>query len=118
MSLVDSQSPVLLEKVVELIKKKVPASQAHLVADFAKRLYRNIASDDLTNRHDSDMYGAVLGLWHSFNEYITLKSRRTAGSLLIPLLKLFKMICHLWSTQCAWRWLVWALHRIYYCICR
>ncbi|WP_404398962.1 NAD-glutamate dehydrogenase [Idiomarina loihiensis] len=69
MSLVDSQSPVLLEKVVELINKKVPASQAHLVADFAKRLYRNIASDDLTNRHDSDMYGAVLGLWHSFNEY-------------------------------------------------
>ena len=69
MSLVDSQSPVLLEKVVELINKKVPAPQAHLVADFAKRLYRNIASDDLTNRHDSDMYGAVLGLWHSFNEY-------------------------------------------------
>ena len=31
MSLVDSQSPVLLEKVVELINKKVPAPQAHLV---------------------------------------------------------------------------------------
>lgn len=69
MSLVDSQSPVLLEKVVELINKKVPAPQAHLIADFARRLYRNIASDDLAMRNDSDMYGAVLGLWRSFNEY-------------------------------------------------
>ena len=31
MSLVDSQSPVLLEKVVELIKNKVPSSQSQLV---------------------------------------------------------------------------------------
>ncbi|MGM0525459.1 MAG: NAD-glutamate dehydrogenase [Pseudomonadota bacterium] len=69
MSLVDGQSPVLLEKVVELIKKKVSSSQSSLVQEFAKRLYRNIASDDLSHRNDSDMYGAVLGLWHSFNEY-------------------------------------------------
>ncbi|WP_370260042.1 NAD-glutamate dehydrogenase [Idiomarina sp.] len=69
MSLVDGQSPVLLEKVVELIQKKVASSQAPLVQDFAKRLYRNISSDDLSHRNDSDMYGAVLGLWHSFNEY-------------------------------------------------
>lgn len=69
MSLVDGQSPVVLEKVVELIKKKVSSSQSHLIQDFAKRLYRNIASDDLSHRNDSDMYGAVLGLWHSFNEY-------------------------------------------------
>ena len=62
MSLVDGQSPVLLEKVVELIQKKVASSQAPLVQDFAKRLYRNISSDDLSHRNDSDMYGAVLGL--------------------------------------------------------
>ncbi len=69
MSLVDGQTPVLLEKVVDLIKNKVPSSQSQLVQEFAKRLYRNIASDDLSHRNDSDMYGAVLGLWHSFNEY-------------------------------------------------
>lgn len=69
MSLVDGQPPVLLEKVVELIEKKVPSSQSQLIQEFAKRLYRNISSDDLSHRNDSDMYGAVLGLWHSFNEY-------------------------------------------------
>ncbi len=69
MSLVDGQTPVLLEKVFDLIKNKVPSSQSQLVQEFTKRLYRNIASDDLSHRNDSDMYGAVLGLWHSFNEY-------------------------------------------------
>lgn len=69
MSLVDGQTPVLLEKVVELIDKKVPASQSANVQEFAKRLYHNMASDDFNHRNDSDMYGAVLGLWHSFNEY-------------------------------------------------
>ncbi|EKE87028.1 NAD-glutamate dehydrogenase [Idiomarina xiamenensis] len=69
MSLVDGQPPVLLEKVDELIAKKVPANQAPLIQDFAHRLYRNISSDDLVHRTDSDMYGAILSLWHSFNDY-------------------------------------------------
>ncbi|RUO81295.1 NAD-glutamate dehydrogenase [Idiomarina tyrosinivorans] len=69
MSLVDGQPPVLLEKVAELIEKKNPSKDASLIVDFAKRLYRNISSDDLVARTDADMYGAVLSVWHSFNEY-------------------------------------------------
>lgn len=69
MSLGDGNHPVILEKVSDLIKKKASKEEASLIQDFALRLYQNISADDLRHRNDSDMYGAIMGLWHSFNSY-------------------------------------------------
>lgn len=69
MSLGDGNHPVILEKVSDLIKKKASKEEAGLIQDFALRLYQNISADDLRHRNDSDMYGAIMGLWHSFNSY-------------------------------------------------
>lgn len=68
MALRDGQSSVLLENVSKLIDKKVKGQQKPLVATFASTLYKNMANDDLANRHDSDLYGAALSVWHSFNQ--------------------------------------------------
>ena len=69
MALVDGQPPVLLEKVSEIILNKMPADRAGIVDMFAKRLYRTISADDLKTRDASNMYGAMVGLWHSFAKY-------------------------------------------------
>ena len=69
MALVDGQPPVLLEKVSEIIRNKMPTDIAEIVDMFARRLYRTISLDDLKNRDESNMYGAVVGLWHSFAKY-------------------------------------------------
>ncbi len=64
MALVDGQPPVLLEKVSEIIRKKMPANTAETIDMFARRLYRTVSSDDLKDRDESNM-----GLWHSFAKY-------------------------------------------------
>ncbi|RUO34945.1 NAD-glutamate dehydrogenase [Aliidiomarina soli] len=71
MALVDGQPPVLLEKVSEIIRKKMPSETAATVDMFARRLYRTISSGDLKDRDESNMYGAVVGLWHSFAKYVS-----------------------------------------------
>ncbi|NQZ08595.1 MAG: NAD-glutamate dehydrogenase [Algicola sp.] len=68
MAFSDGQSSVLLDNVSKLIHKKVKGKQRPLVEIFASKLYRNMSKDDLVNRHDSDLYGAALSLWHSFNQ--------------------------------------------------
>src|SRR5690606_5549747 len=65
----EGQIPVVLQKVADLIQQRA-TNRADLISDFAMRLFRNISPDDLSLRNDSDMYGAVMGLWHSFNDYI------------------------------------------------
>lgn len=69
MASVHNQPPVILEKVSDTIRQKLPAESAPLVNEFAQRLYRNVSRDDLTGRDYSNIYGAIVGLWHSFNEY-------------------------------------------------
>ncbi|MBR9906629.1 MAG: NAD-glutamate dehydrogenase [Gammaproteobacteria bacterium] len=64
----EGQIPVVLQKVADLIQQRA-TDRADLIKDFAMRLFRNISPDDLALRNDSDMYGAVMGLWHSFNDY-------------------------------------------------
>lgn len=68
MALNDGQSSVLLDNVNKLIQKKVKGQQKPLVEIFARKLYENMSKDDLVNRHDTDLYGAALSLWHSFNQ--------------------------------------------------
>jgi len=69
MALVNGSPSVILKNVAQLIKKKVPKDSAELVEQFANLLYSNISSLDLSNRNDSDMYGATLSLWSSLNEH-------------------------------------------------
>jgi glutamate dehydrogenase len=69
MALVNGSPSVILKNVAQLIKKKVPQDTADLVEQFATLLYGNISSLDLSNRNDSDMYGATLSLWSTLNEY-------------------------------------------------
>ncbi len=61
-----SQS-VLLENVDKLIKAKLNTEQAELISQFAGLMYRDIASEDLINRNDSDLYGAVMSLWQTLS---------------------------------------------------
>ncbi|MCC5855078.1 MAG: NAD-glutamate dehydrogenase [Idiomarina sp.] len=69
MTSVNGQPPVLLEKVSEVIRKKLPEPTANLVEEFTMRFYRNVSRDDIVGRDHSNIYGAIVGLWHSFNKY-------------------------------------------------
>jgi glutamate dehydrogenase len=73
MTVANSQHSVLLENVYKLIAKKVEKSQAQLVEQFSRILFRNISKDDLENRNDSDLYGATLSLWNEFVKFNTAK---------------------------------------------
>ncbi|MDO6486965.1 NAD-glutamate dehydrogenase [Colwellia sp. 6_MG-2023] len=73
MALVNGSPSVILKNVAQLIKKKVPTESAELVDQFATLLYSNISSFDLSERNDSDMYGATLSLWSSLNEHTNKK---------------------------------------------
>jgi len=70
MALIDGQPSVLLQNVSKLIKQKVK-DQTDLVEKFACTLYGNVSHDDLMGRIDSDLYGAALSLWQSFNAHNT-----------------------------------------------
>lgn len=60
--------PVLLEKVYQLIQDKLELAQQPLVTQLGQHLFSNISQDDLVERNESDLYGAVLSLWHHINE--------------------------------------------------
>ena len=69
MALVNGSPSVLLNNVAKLIQQKVSPDTAELVTQFTDLLYSNIASLDLEDRNESDMYGATLSLWSSLNEH-------------------------------------------------
>jgi glutamate dehydrogenase len=69
MALVNGLPSVTLNNVAELIHQKVPKALAPLVDKFSQLLYGNISTLDLSNRNDSDMYGATLSLWNTLNEH-------------------------------------------------
>ena len=68
MALIDGQPSVLLQNVNKLIKQKVK-DQVTLVEKFAYMLYGNMSNEDLVGRNDSDLYGAALSLWQTFNQH-------------------------------------------------
>ena len=68
MALIDGQPSVLLQNVSKLIKQKVK-DQVELVENFAFTLYGNVANEDMVGRIDSDLYGAALSLWQTFNSH-------------------------------------------------
>lgn len=64
----ESLMPVLLEKVYQLIQDKLELAHQPLVTQLAQHLFSNVAQDDLIERNESDLYGAVVSLWHHINE--------------------------------------------------
>jgi glutamate dehydrogenase len=69
MALIDGQPSVLLQNVSKLIRQKVK-DQVELVEKFAFTLYGNVANEDMFGRNDSDLYGAALSLWQTFNTHV------------------------------------------------
>jgi glutamate dehydrogenase len=68
MSSRDTLQPVLLEKVYQLIDSKLEAEHKPIVIQLAKHLFSNVSLEDLMERSESDLYGAVISLWHHINE--------------------------------------------------
>ncbi|MGL4775405.1 MAG: hypothetical protein ACRCWT_03210, partial [Aeromonas veronii] len=68
MALKDAPTSVLLENVLSLIHQKLPKNSASLVECFVAKFYGNMASSDLHDRNDSDLYGAALSLWNALNQ--------------------------------------------------
>ncbi|EKO3772035.1 NAD-glutamate dehydrogenase [Vibrio metschnikovii] len=64
----ESLMPVLLEKVYQLIQDKLELAHQPLVTQLGQHLFSNVAQDDLSKRNESDLYGAVVSLWHHINE--------------------------------------------------
>ncbi|KMT64797.1 NAD-glutamate dehydrogenase [Catenovulum maritimum] len=60
---------VLLENVEKLINSKIDSKHVDLVNQLSRLIYRDISREDLTDRNDSDLYGAVVSLWHTLNDY-------------------------------------------------
>ncbi|MCG3735506.1 NAD-glutamate dehydrogenase [Vibrio cincinnatiensis] len=60
--------PVLLEKVYQLIQDKLELDQQPLVNQLGEHLFSNVAQDDLAKRNESDLYGALVSLWHHISE--------------------------------------------------
>ena len=69
MTVTSQRHSVLLDNVFALIDKKVDTKQKSLVQQFGRLLYKNISSDDLENRNDSDLYGATLSLWNGLAKF-------------------------------------------------
>ncbi|RQW63559.1 NAD-glutamate dehydrogenase [Vibrio viridaestus] len=63
-----SVQPVLLEKVQQLIDTKLDDGAQAIVTKLAHHLLGNISLDDLANRTESDLYGAIVSVWHHLNE--------------------------------------------------
>ncbi|MBM0490533.1 NAD-glutamate dehydrogenase [Aeromonas jandaei] len=68
MALKDAPTSVLLENVLGLIHQKLPKKSASLVECFVAKFYGNMASSDMHDRNDSDLYGAALSLWNALNQ--------------------------------------------------
>ncbi|MCT7656722.1 hypothetical protein MBH78_23170 [Oceanimonas sp. NS1] len=66
MTLNDASTSVLLENVEQLVSEKFPEQTAPLVQSFVARLYGSMTHEDLHYRNDSDLYGAAINLWNSF----------------------------------------------------
>lgn len=62
----DAATSVLLENVNQLVADKFSDNTAPLVNTFVSKLYSGMTHDDLNHRNDSDLYGAAVSLWGSF----------------------------------------------------
>ncbi|MCP5151544.1 MAG: NAD-glutamate dehydrogenase [Chromatiales bacterium] len=62
----------LVDKVVAMVRDRLPDAQAELVEAFVRQFYRGVARDDLEDRAVEDLYGAAVAHW-------SFAKRRTRG---------------------------------------
>lgn len=58
-----------IQKVLELIEKKLPKGEAELVKEFARHYYSGLSWDDLKDRRTVDLYGAVVSHWKMVTQH-------------------------------------------------
>ena len=59
----EQQKSLLIEKVIKHIHDKLEAKQASVAEVFVRQYYQRVAPEDLTDRTESDLYGAALSHW-------------------------------------------------------
>ena len=65
------KSPVQLEKVLKIIKKRLSKSQAALVSTFSQHFYNSVSESDLINRNAEELYASILSLWNYSQSKVT-----------------------------------------------
>ncbi len=58
------KSSVLLEKVIQIIDKKLSKTQAILVSEFSRNFYNSVSEIDLQNKNAEELYASILSLWN------------------------------------------------------
>jgi glutamate dehydrogenase len=60
----DQSRQEMIQKIIGLVDKKLPESQVRLIQEFIKNYYATASYDLFTIYDASDLYGAVVNLWH------------------------------------------------------
>lgn len=60
----DEARDELIQRVISLVKEKLPANDAKLITKFVKQYYLSAAADDLLERNVIDLYGALVSHWY------------------------------------------------------
>ena len=58
----------LIQKIISLLKEKLPATEAKMLSNFAKQFYQNASLDDLLVSDIVDLYGALLTHWNFIHQ--------------------------------------------------
>ena len=59
----EEQKQEIIERLVALVRERLPAEEAPVVERFLRRYYRDVAPFDLEERDPADLYGAALALF-------------------------------------------------------
>lgn len=58
----------LIQRVIALLKEKLPADEAKLISLFVKQYYLSAAAEDLLERDVIDLYGALVSHWNFIHQ--------------------------------------------------
>ncbi|MFI4937601.1 MAG: NAD-glutamate dehydrogenase [Candidatus Berkiellales bacterium] len=58
----------LIQRVIALVREKLPKQEVPLISDFVKQYYLSASPEDLLERSDIDLYGALISHWHFLNQ--------------------------------------------------
>lgn len=61
-------SSVLLEKVYQIVERKLTEWEAPIAVGFLKKIFGGLSNIDLSRHSDSDLYGAGISLWNALQE--------------------------------------------------
>ncbi len=57
-----------IDKVIELVHKKIGADKAPMIEQFVRTFYENVPPDDLREETADNLFGASLALWGQFQQ--------------------------------------------------